>query len=191
MKTKTAKDYVVDGHMDAEKRVQRDDLRPGSWQHTAYWKGRNGYAADQLAKARWEEEQQSAPDAIRLHCMPGNTKGWPIAAAEHARLLARDLNAEGAGPRRDRLQRALCRLQVRHQPQRPLPQRAKKAIIVRDVMISTQPHPDGAAFAAAGRHLLHTTTGRITRSEPEMQYLPKKRHPMTEKIIKALKDKTA
>lgn len=106
---KTREDYFSMGRECLQKEDGPDGFgapypREGkSWQAQAFWEG---YEAE---KHRLSAKTQ--PDAIRMEHMPGNTRGWPPAAAEHARLLAARINQGGAD--RARLYRALHRLQER------------------------------------------------------------------------------
>lgn len=107
MALKTIQDYERAGIADAKDpdgpvRFKRSAT---SWQAQYYWRGYESIAPADGAETR---------GAIRIEQMPANTAGWPKAAAEHARLLALDINTCRSPARRGRLYRALGRMQKRH-----------------------------------------------------------------------------
>lgn len=80
-----------------------------SWQAQAYWMAYDDEKARLASSAVLQDS-----GVIKMSSMAANTRGWPEAAAEHARLLAQQLNEETNPHRSRRLSRALCRLQQRY-----------------------------------------------------------------------------
>ncbi len=88
-----------------------------AWQAVAFWQGYDDEAERLQHSTRLKEvKEDEYPDAIKMDKMPGNTKGWPGAAAEHARLLALAINdRKTPKARRVRLLCSLGRMQRRYQ----------------------------------------------------------------------------
>jgi len=102
---------------------RRFKVNDACWQAAAYWRGVRRAMAEEASKVAEQattkltqipRDPGKARHVIDLSRMDANTKNWPSGAKQHALLLAADLNQEANPSRRNRLYRALARLQLRH-----------------------------------------------------------------------------